>query len=66
MNTPVLYFPTAENKIIATHISISITNRAKKKITSNSYLEYEHRSVIKDWRNHSEQKNHSAAHLLHF
>jgi len=30
LSKPILYLPTAENKITCTHISISITNRAEK------------------------------------
>jgi hypothetical protein len=48
---PVLYFPTAQNEITGTHISIS--NQQGRKITSNSCLECEHSSIIKDWHNHS-------------
>jgi hypothetical protein len=54
LSKPVLHFPTAKNKITGTHMSISTTNRAEK-ITSNSYLEHEHCSVIKEWHNHSKR-----------
>jgi hypothetical protein len=63
---PVLYFLTAENKITGTHISISITNKEGKPqptpILNENMAVLSKIGIITE----TEQKNHSAARLLHF